>query len=575
MDGSENTILLVDDELGVLNALERLLVLDDYRVLKANSPAAALDLLRRERVGVVVSDQRMPGMDGCELLGKVLEIAPDSVRILLTAYADVNTFMKSVNIGKAARIMLKPWNDALFKSVVADAFAQYNQLLENRRLQSLVQSQNQAYEELNGTFERLLGERTKALKNSEDNLKLTLKQFVVVLSELMETHAETLRGHGRRVAYLSHLLGEELGLPPEQLELLDAAAYLHDLGMVSLPEQIAMTPDDMLNHEDRKILKRHPVVGGRILKGIPGFEYVARLVIAHHEDFDGGGYPEGLKGKNIPLGARIIHVADLFDRHLYPGGAILFQNRATAMDRVAQAAGKELDPEVAKVFVERCYQRTGELDGEEIELSPASLRPGMVLSRDIFNVNEVILLKEGTSLTANHISKLSIHEGFDPVLSRAFVRRRSVHLPELQPGVVAVHPEEGKPRPAVVESPLVVVVDDEKMVVEALRRELLMDDYEVEAFTDPLRVCPFIRENAGKVMAVISDLKMPGLDGVGLAEAIHGQWPSLPVVVITAHATVDSVLGLKRSEVLRVLTKPWDKFELLKILGDLQAARAR
>ena len=422
-------------------------------------------------------------------------------------------------------------------------------------------------------LERVGMQLALAVRNTQlyDEIKQMHLGNLKALSSALNAKDYYTLGHAARVAAYTVMLGRELGWPDDLLTLLQEAAYLHDIGKISISDRVLLKPG-RLNPQEWEQMREHPVVSADIIQPL----FPSDLVLAvrhHHERHDGGGYPEGLKGKNIPLGARIIHLADLFDRHLYPGGAILFQNRATAMARVSQAAGKELDPEVAKVFVERCYQRTGELDGEEIELSPASLQPGMVLSRDIYNVNEVILLKEGTLLSANHIAKLNIHEGFDPVLSRAFVRRRSVQIPELKPGVVAVHAEARMERPVAASSPLLVVVDDEKMVVEALRRELVMDDYEVESFTDPLRVCPFLQENAGKVMAVLSDLKMPGLDGVRLAEAIHAQWPSLPVVVITAHATVDSVLGLKRSEVLRVLTKPWDKFELLKILGDIQAAR--
>lgn len=569
-------LLLVDDERNILRSIQRLLLMEDYEIFTAENGQEALDILRDNEIAVIMSDQRMPGMDGIELLKRAAEISPDTIRVMLTAFAETKTFIGSVNEARVSRLLLKPWHDDLLKSVIRDAIGQYNQVAENRVLQTALTEKVRAFEELNATFEKLLTERTLALKKSRDEMMGAFRGVAKTLTEVLETFSHGLRGHGRRVAVLSRMLAESENMAPDIIENVELAGQLHDIGLVSVPREIIGKSAQNWTRQETRLFQRHAELGYELTRNIPGFEEIANVVLCHHEAYDGSGYPGSRRGDKIPLGARIIAIANLFDRVMFPRGGAFFASRGQAKGVILREAGASLDPALARAFIEKVYPETEFLESDEIELPLSELTPGMELSRDILNVNGIVLVKQDTVLTERLIDKLSLMEGFDPFVSRVFVNRNSIKTNDTDDdndndnaSIDAARVD--IPRAIVDENrdlPLVVVVDDEQPVGEALKRELYMEDFAVKTFTHPETALGFIRNPSQNILAVITDFNMPKMTGDKLTRMIHEARPDLPVILITAFATKNNIIKFKDSGLTRVLVKPWNKSELLRVLEE-------
>ena len=168
---SDKTVLCVDDEVNILNALKRLLRSEDYQLLTAVGGEEGLSVLEQESVHLVISDQRMPGMTGVEFLQRVKERHPDTVRVVLSGYADVSVMVDAINHGEIYRFLAKPWNDAELKTAVRQCLAQYDILQENQALVEKTRVQNEELRRLNEGLEEIIDARTRSLQLSQEILE--------------------------------------------------------------------------------------------------------------------------------------------------------------------------------------------------------------------------------------------------------------------------------------------------------------------------------------------------------------------------------------------------------------------
>lgn len=169
----ERTLLLVDDEENITSALVRLLRRDGYRILRANSGTEGLDLLAQNEVGVIISDQRMPGMTGVEFLGKVREQFPDTVRIVLSGYTELNSVTDAINRGAIYKFLTKPWDDDLLRANVEEAFQRYEMKMENARLARELQQANQELQSINHELEQRVIDKTREVLHNLQVLKVS------------------------------------------------------------------------------------------------------------------------------------------------------------------------------------------------------------------------------------------------------------------------------------------------------------------------------------------------------------------------------------------------------------------
>lgn len=424
------SVLLVDDEARILNALYRLLF-ESYDVERTESPEEALELLKSREFALVITDQRMPDMEGTELCARASEIAPETKRVILTGYTDMKAAIDAINRGSVYRFMLKPWRDEEMSALVEEAVRHYNLAAENERLNALTARQNVQLQELNkqleGFNEKLqekVFERTIEVTKLNDRVTSFFRGSIDLLSRLAGMHSEVLGNHGRRVAELAVKIGRAHGLSDRQLNDLEIAATLHDIGKIGMDPKVVGTMNGEESDHDKSVLRSHPVEGAALVTRIPGLEDVATMVRHHHEEFGGTGYPHGLRGENIPIGARIIAVANAFDKFLNMRSRYTETKVSTALKYVQAQSETHFDPELVRIL--ETLLEAEEIDipeSNEVEISLRELRTGMVLSRDVVTAGGKTLLTEGTMITGARLPDLFEHASSDPIVEGPFVYR--------------------------------------------------------------------------------------------------------------------------------------------------------
>lgn len=571
-------ILLVDDEPGILSSLERLLRRDKYEVLKAEGGAKGIAAIEANPdLAVIICDMRMPDVPGDEVLARARELVPGAVRIALTGYADTGTIVNCINNARISRFLMKPWEDEALREVVREAESAFIMKSENARLEEKVYEQNLELQELNSGLEKAVKERTAELEEARHALQGSMNAVLGLLAGVLETHSPGLRGHSRRVADMCRHLAVSDGCGEEEAQQIWAAGLLHDIGKIGLPSRLLDKNQKDLTPEERERYRQHAVTGYEMLKDLPGFDAIAAMIRHHHELFSGGGYPDGLAGDLIPKGSRIIAIATVYDRHRYPPGDAVIGDRKAAENVLGMAAGSKLDPRLLEVFLKSGVPSYTEQGEHEVEVSPDRLRPGMVLSRNVQNGIGKVMLREKTVLDDLIIDHLLHNSGYDPVMSRIFVLKSSI--PEAAAegsGAPAPAAAAGGVKPGEAEhaKPLVVVVDDEQHVLNALRRELSGGGYAVETFTNPVDALQQIRLEKA-VYALITDMNMPGVRGDRFLAQVQKEFPELPCIVVTGMATKDTVMMLRKSvKIVRMLPKPWDKDALFATLAGLKTEQA-
>lgn len=436
------TLLLVDDEPSVLNALRRLFRSPGYRVLQATSGAEGLELLRSQAVDLVISDMRMPEMNGAQFLAAVRQHDPGVVRMLLTGYSEVSATIAAINQGEIHRYIAKPWDDQALLLTVSEALARRTLEQENARLVALTRQQNEALRDLNQNLEARVQARTAELEQvnamlgkAYEEVNQNFEQAVVVFASLIEMRQDGIAGHARRVALLARRVAARLGLAGHALRDVALAAQLHDVGKIGFPDHMlghavsSYGPDALLRY------RHHPRDGEAALMPLTELHTVARIVRQHHERVDGKGFPDGLAGDEILLGARIIAAASDYD-DLLTGGTLAERAYTPEAARQAMRGGKgtRYDPAVVDALLQVAEQLEAETQ-TDLRMTTRELQPGMVLAQDLVSAKGQILLTAGFVFDARVIAQVNGFAERQGVQLHLFVRRDSIPpaLPTTRP----------------------------------------------------------------------------------------------------------------------------------------------
>jgi len=274
-----HTILLVDDDPDVLATLTRSFR-KGYKTLSANGGEEGIAFLNVHPVDLIICDQRMPNISGDQVLSHALQIQPDAIRILLTGYADVESLLTCVNDAHIYKYVTKPWDPAELNLTVV------------RALESLVLKRD--------------------LDTARDQLETAYKDAVVMLCLAAEGKDQDTSSHLYRVQHYTEALAVAMGVASETAAHMGLMSMLHDIGKLATPDAILKKPHK-LTDEEWEIMREHPLAGVRILGNNPFYETAREISAGHHENYDGSGYPQRLKGDAIPLSARIVKIADVFD----------------------------------------------------------------------------------------------------------------------------------------------------------------------------------------------------------------------------------------------------------------------
>src|SRR5437899_1903014 len=328
-------ILVVDDEEAIREVVSTMLESKGYRCAVAHNGRAAKEQIKRDTPDLVLSDMIMPEMDGIKLLEWVRQYDPDVPVIMVTAIHDISTALEAIRRG-AYDYILKPFEkDQLFLGV--------NRALQHRRLVN----ENRKYQR---DLEQQVRDRTARLQEALDQLEQSYDDTLEALGGALDLKDEETEGHCQRVTAFCISIAKMVPVPDGYLPIMARAAFLHDIGKMAIPDGILRKPGP-LTDDEKRVMRTHCEIGYNMLIRIPFLRDAAEIVLAHQEFYDGSGYPRGLKGEEIPLGARIFAVADSLDAMVSDRPYRRKLPMAHACEEIKRCSGSQFDPEVVKVFL--------------------------------------------------------------------------------------------------------------------------------------------------------------------------------------------------------------------------------
>ncbi|MBN2357474.1 response regulator [candidate division KSB1 bacterium] len=385
-------LLFVDDEANVLKALRRLFRDGEYHIQMAGSGVEALEVLEREEIDLVISDMRMPQMDGAEFLSRAAERWPEVVRILLTGFADLESTIIAVNRGKIYSYCHKPWDDAELKGLVKRALEQKRLSEERGQLFEIIDEQNRQLKGLNAQLEEKVEQRTAQLKASfkqldkaHQTLKKQYTDTIKTFARIIEMRPGIKSGHAKYIAEVAHKVAGKLALPDEDKKTILYAGLLFQIGKIGLDDRLLSQPFYTMTRDIRERYLSHAPEGEALLKSMAPLRDAAVLIRYQFEHFDGSGYPEGLAGEQIPLGARILAVVR--DYLSFLEGTMTGQTMTVAdvLSRLRSKKATFYDPQVVDAFIEVLTQMEVETVRPLVDISWTQLEPGMEIDEVRYN----------------------------------------------------------------------------------------------------------------------------------------------------------------------------------------------
>jgi cyclic di-GMP phosphodiesterase len=330
-------ILVVDDEEPIREIVCSMLMAGGkYDCQQAGSGEEALALLESgEQYSLMLSDLMMTGMDGLALLERAKEKTPEMPVVMVTAVHDISVALAAIRNG-AYDYLLKPFEREQLLATVRRA-------MENRRLKI----ENRAYQT---NLESLVEARTQQLHKTMLDLERSYDITLEALGDALDLKDAETEGHSKRVTAFTIAIAKQMGLTEREIRVIARGAFLHDIGKMAIPDAILRKPG-ALNQEEIAIMREHCYRGYQMLRKIPFLSDASDIVYSHQEKFDGTGYPRGLKGNEIPLGARIFSIADTLDAITSDRPYRPAQPLAAARAEIQRWAGRQFDPDVVKIFI--------------------------------------------------------------------------------------------------------------------------------------------------------------------------------------------------------------------------------
>lgn len=402
MNVAKGSILVVDDEPDILDALREQLSWEGYEVTACPNGAEALAVLQRRGFSVIISDQRMPGMCGLELMGHARKLHPNASRVLLTGVLSLDTLVDAINQGEIFRFIAKPWMRAELLATVDNAIQRQVLLETNDHLARNTEKLNRQLVHANAQLQIQVNEllaQKEQIDDAHESLNANFEHSLGLCYRIINTFDPLLGKQTKAVVDLCRQMAHMEEFTPEEKHVLVASAWLHDIGLIGLNRELVhrfFHKPDECSASDHALLREHPIFGQSLAAFVDRLSSVGVTIRAHHERFDGAGYPDGLIGTAIPWTARCLAVAVAFTQPGMP--------RGSALQRILEQSGSAFDPEAVRVFLKTTHRT--EVPRQVREIPVEELRPGMLIARGIYVPSGMLLIAEGQELTPMAIAKL-------------------------------------------------------------------------------------------------------------------------------------------------------------------------
>jgi len=354
-------ILIVDDEAHVRSMIGATLERQGYDVQLAASGREALDLLERNSFDLVLTDIVMQDGNGITLLERMRAQQPNLPVVMVTAIHDISVAIDSMRRG-AYDYLLKPFEREHLLSTVLRALEHRQALQENRDYQQ--------------NLELVVRARTDMLRQAMEELEHSYDITLEALGDALDLKDSETEGHSKRVTAYTIALTRAMGINPSQIKVIARGAFLHDIGKMAIPDDILRKPGK-LSPEEQGVMREHSARGYHMLRKIPFLSEAAEIVFTHQEHFDGSGYPSGLRGNEIPIGARIFALADTLDAITSDRPYRKAQSFDAAREEILRCSGTQFDPTVVEVFLkvpnELWHELRSEITGQNRRFSTFDL----------------------------------------------------------------------------------------------------------------------------------------------------------------------------------------------------------
>ncbi|NOR68349.1 MAG: response regulator [Methylomarinum sp.] len=377
-------ILCVDDEPNILKSLRRLFRGADYIIHLAEGGSKGLEILEQENIDLIISDMRMPHMDGAEFLTKAAIRWPDTVRILLTGFADIESTIAAVNQGKIYSYCSKPWDDDELKALLAKAIEEKRLREERVQLFEIIHQQNAQLKDLNSNLELKVEQRTAQLKTSfrqldkaHSTLKKQYTDSIKTFAKIIEMRPGIRGGHSTYIANFSRLVAIKLGVSEADTKSILYAGLLLQIGKMGLSDKLLSQPYFDMKIQDMNRYLKHAVEGESLLKEMAQLKDAATLIKYQFEHFDGTGYPDGLHGQQIPKGSRILNIVRDYIAFIEGSMTGAGMSVEDVQQRLIKKKDSFYDPIIVDAFLTVLKETKDENVRPVVEIPWTQLIPGM------------------------------------------------------------------------------------------------------------------------------------------------------------------------------------------------------
>jgi len=408
------TLLILDDEKEVLNALNRVLR-KHFQLFLFSDANEAIGFYRdNPNIPLILTDMRMPVMDGATFLGKIIDINPHCKRFLLTGHADINLTVTAVNEGKISHYFSKPWDN---EELISELLSAYELHLNERKTKQLLKvnlAKNAELSLINSSLELETNKSQKKLQliskreaSSFVRLKKTFSTFIDIYAETICLHNQDSTRHNFRVAAHARLIAEKQNCDKLTIFQIYIAGLLYETGKLALDQTLLKLPVESLSQHEKRLYNSFYQKSYELLKKIDELSFVAEIIRHIPENYNGSTAPEHLSGEDIPIGSRIIAIVSMYDN--FVNGRQLQGKTSTveAKFRIKESANTQFDPSLVNHYLTLLEERPEPTEGKvEYILNSNDLSEGLILTRDIVNTDNNAMLTKGTELEQHHIDKL-------------------------------------------------------------------------------------------------------------------------------------------------------------------------